>query len=501
ACRPHFASRDDSPKCPDCGGPTRQDEDVLDTWFSSQLWPFSTLGWPDATADLKAFYPTDVLVTAPEILFFWVARMVMSGMYVTRPDRRGAFVPASPLAGHPDGVPPFHTVYLHGTARDAQHRRMSKSLGNGIDPLDVVQLYGADALRWTVVAGMGLGSDLLLDHENIEQSFSTGRNFATKLWNIGRFLLLQVGNAGVTPLGQLPRSSLGSADHWILHRLDAAITRAGAALGPPRPSNGAAWPAHERHLGLRLDEYAEAARAFVWTELADWYLEHAKTRLADGHPEREVARAVLVHAFDRALRLLHPVMPFVTEALWKRLPARGAGARRLAQATWPSAVGGWDANIAAPFDDARAAITAIREIRSEYAVPAGEVVRAAVVEGSAGAGAAAREAAFVTRMGRCELVDPAAIPGGAAARQVLANGSEVVVSLAGVVDLGREREKLSGELAALTKQLDALRGRLANEKFTSKAPPAVVDAERAKEREWSARAGQLTAKLASLAGP
>jgi valyl-tRNA synthetase len=493
-CPAHFASRDDAPHCPACHGATRQDEDVLDTWFSSQLWPFSTLGWPDSTSDLQAFYPTDVLVTAPEILFFWVARMMMSGMYVTR------------SAAQPEGIVPFHSVYLHGTARDAQHRRMSKSLGNGIDPLDVVNLYGADALRWTVIAGMGLGSDLLLDHENIEQSFAPGRNFATKLWNIGRFLLLQVGTAPVRPVAALADAELVSADHWILARIDAAIAAADAGLGPPRPAGAGAWPERERKLGLRLDEYAESARAFVWNDLADWYLEHAKTRLAPRHAERETARAVLVHAFDQALRLLHPVMPFVTETLWQKLPGRGKD-EWLAQAAWPHALGRADAKAAATFDESRAAIAAIREIRSDYSVPAGQIVQAAIartlgVSAKAAVGSvdAKVDNTFVTRMARAEIVSTTTVPPGAAARRVLANGAEVIVSLEGVVDFAREREKLDTELGQLQKQLDALRGRLGNEKFTSKAPAAIVDAERAKEREWSARAEQLDSKLRALGG-
>ena len=484
ACRPHFASRDDNPRCPDCGDPTRQDEDVLDTWFSSQLWPFSTLGWPDATADLKAFYPTDVLVTAPEILFFWVARMIMSGMYVTR------------SKDHPDGVIPFHSVYLTGTARDAQHRRMSKSLGNGIDPLDVVNLYGADALRWTVIAGMGIGADLLLDHENIEQSFSTGRNFATKLWNIGRFLLLQVGGDPVRPVSALTAGDLKPADHWILSRLDAAVRAADAALGPARPSNGKAWTEAERRLGLRLDEYAEAARAFVWNDLADWYLEHAKTRLTPGHPERETARAVLVHAFDQALRLIHPVMPFVTEALWQKLPGHTAGTW-LAQAAWPRPAGTANATAAARFDAEREFATAIREIKSSYGVPHSQSVKA-TASGLAALSDIFASPDFVQRASGAQIGADLQIPEGTAARRLVPLGFEVVVELAGVVDFAREREKLATELAGLTKQLDALRGRLGNEKFTAKAPPAIVEAERAKEREWTARAEQLAAKLASL---
>lgn len=484
-CPAHFASRDDAATCPGCGGGTRQDNDVLDTWFSSQLWPFSTLGWPDKTADLQAFYPTDVLVTAPEILFFWVARMIMSGMYVTR------------SAESPDGVVPFHSVYLHGTARDAQHRRMSKSLGNGIDPLDVVGLYGADALRWTVIAGMGLGSDLLLDHENIEQSFAPGRNFATKLWNIGRFLLIQVGDEPVKPIAGLTAAELTPADHWILGRIDTAIAAADTGLGPARPPGGGAWSDRDHKLGLRLDEYAESARAFVWNDLADWYLEHAKTRLTPGHAERDTARAVLVHGFDQALRLLHPVMPFVTESLWQKLPGRGAN-EWLAQARWPTPLGRATTAGAATFNADRDAITAVREIRSDYAVPAGQLVQVAITD--AAGQALSVDSAFVTRMARCELVPASAIPASAAARTLLPGGGEVSVSLAGVVDFAREREKLSSELTGLQTQLDALRGRLGNEKFTAKAPAAIVEAERAKEREWSQRADQLAAKLRSLGG-
>lgn len=484
-CPAHFASRDDAATCPGCGGGTRQDNDVLDTWFSSQLWPFSTLGWPDKTADLQAFYPTDVLVTAPEILFFWVARMIMSGMYVTR------------SAESPDGVVPFHSVYLHGTARDAQHRRMSKSLGNGIDPLDVVGLYGADALRWTVIAGMGLGSDLLLDHENIEQSFAPGRNFATKLWNIGRFLLIQVGDEPVKPIAGLTAAELTPADHWILGRIDTAIAAADTGLGPARPPGGGAWSDRDHKLGLRLDEYAESARAFVWNDLADWYLEHAKTRLTPGHAERDTARAVLVHGFDQALRLLHPVMPFVTESLWQKLPGRGAN-EWLAQARWPIPLGRATTAGAATFNADRDAITAVREIRSDYAVPAGQLVQVAITD--AAGQALSVDSAFVTRMARCELVLASAIPASAAARTLLPGGGEVSVSLEGVVDFAREREKLSSELTGLQTQLDALRGRLGNEKFTAKAPAAIVEAERAKEREWSLRADQLAAKLRSLGG-
>jgi len=485
-----LAYREDPTSCSKCSARiVAQDEDVFDTWFSSGLWPFSTLGWPDEKSrDLKAFFPSDVLVTAPEILFFWVARMIMTSY---------AFL----------GQAPFHTVYLHGTVRDMQHRKMSKSLGNGIDPLDVVNRYGADALRWTLVQGMGLGVDVMLDPTDLDKSFAPGRNFATKLWNIGRFILLQVGDEPVTPLERVTPAQLTLADRWILGRLDAAIAECDATLGPARPRAGH-WPEQERQLGLRLDAYAEAARRFVWNELADWYVEAVKTRLAQPGADREVARAVLVHVFDRGLRLLHPIMPFVTESLWGRLPGAESG-RFLATAPWPVARAAAATAAAqaeqsgSAFEVVREAIDAIRGLRAEYGVQPGNPIKAFVGTGSSGAAldAAAQtlvaNSALVQRLARCELSRDAA-PSGAAAHAVLPSGLELVLPLAGMVDVAKERARLQTELDGLVKQLDALRGRLSNEKFTAKAPAAVVEAERAKEREWSARADQLRAKVAEL---
>jgi valyl-tRNA synthetase len=455
-----------------------QDPDVLDTWFSSWLWPLSTLGWPDDdTADQRAFYPTDVLVTAPEILFFWVARMMMAG-YAFR------------------GAAPFHTVYLHGTVRDAQHRKMSKSLGNGIDPLDVVRQYGADALRWTVISGLGLGADLQLDHEDIEQTFAPGRNFCTKLWNIGRFLLSNIGDTAVPAVDALPTDALTAADRWILARLDVAITDCDAALGPPRPRDGR-WRPEERYAGLRLSEYAEAARRFAWNELADWYVEAVKDRVKAGGPDGEAARAVLVHAFDQALRLLHPVVPFITEAIWQRLPGRAAGAF-LATAAWPRPSGvAWDA---APFARAQEVVLALRQIRGDYGVAPGATLTAHLTGPVADVAAAHRVGApLAARLARTTLLATPA-PDGAAAHALLTDGVELVVPLAGAVDLGRECAKLRTELDGLERQLTSLEGRLANEKFTAKAPPAVVAAERTKAAEWAARRDQLRTKVRALCG-
>ena len=473
-----IVSRTDISACPTCGGAVRQDEDVLDTWFSSWLWPMSTLGWPNMeSADLKAFYPGDVLVTAPEILFFWVSRMVMSGCWFME-------------------KPPFHTVYLHGTVRDMQHRKMSKSLGNGIDPLDVVRLYGADSLRWTMVAGLGLGVDVMLDPNDLDKSFSPGRNFCTKLWNIGRFLLSRVGTENVQSVESLAPSSLTAADAWILDRLDQAIADCDAALGPARPANGESWTDAERGRGLRLSEYAEAARRFVWNELADWYLESIKPRLMQEGDDREVARAVLAHAFDGALRLLQPIVPFITEELWQQLPTTPGNAF-IAQAAWPrrrdarSALG--DA-----FDTARTVVQAVRTVRNENGVQPGAWVEATLVADGDMASSLAPQLATIGSLARARVTMATAAPGGAAAHVVVAVGLEVVVPLAGMIDLEKEAARVSGELENLDKQIVALDGRLSNEKFTAKAPAAIVDAERAKLVEWKAKRDQLAAKLRSF---
>jgi valyl-tRNA synthetase len=478
-CGRETVSRDDVATCPSCSGPVRQDEDVLDTWFSSWLWPFSTLGWPKDTPDLRAFYPTDVLVSGPDILFFWVARMIMSGFEFM-------------------GEAPYHTVYLHGIARDTKHRKMSKSLGNGIDPLDVIARFGADPLRYTVVAGMGLGVDIIFDPDDLEKSFAPGRNFVTKLWNIGRFLLTNVGATPVSPLSEIDPDRLSRADRWILARLDAAIAECDAALGPARPVNKR-WTVAERTMGMRLNDYAETARRFVWNELADWYLEAVKARLVDSGDDRDVARAVLVHAFDGALRLLHPIVPFVTEALWQRLPGRGDHELLIA-AGWPLQAGG-HAGAAAQFELVRDAVSALRQLRGEYNITPGKQLAAIVVPAPNARAVFAAEAALIGRLAKCTVTLADAAPTGeAAAHQVLADGSEVVLPLAGTIDVAKECARLQQELASLDKQLGGLRQRLANDNFVSRAKPEIVEAERQKEREWSARHEQLAAKVKTLCG-
>jgi valyl-tRNA synthetase len=481
-------------ECPHCGCPVRQDEDVLDTWFSSWLWPLSTLGWPNATkSDLDAFYPTDVLITAPEILFFWVARMIMAGYEFA-------------------GRAPFHTVYLHGTVRDTNHLKMSKSLGNGIDPLEVVKLYGADALRWTMVAGMGMGADVILDPKDLDKSFATGRNFATKLWNIGRFILGAVGDEKVQRIADVDPARLRRADKWILAKLDDAIVECDTALGPMRPTipipsrpeqregDTLRWREEERFAGLRLNEYAETARRFVWNELADWYVETAKGRLNTPGADRDVARAVLVHTFDQGLRLLHPIVPFVTEALWQKLPSRPKDAL-LATSEWPKN----RAVVADPSRDdgfplIRDVILAIRQIRATYNVTPGKQIDVHIHPAGADAERLFREeSATISRMARATVAVGGKAPSGAAAHAIV-SGSELTVPLAGLVDVVKECERLRGELAELMKQIESRAGRLSNAKYVERAPPAVVESDRAILAEMRGKAQQLDGKVATLCG-
>src|SRR5881409_2660688 len=274
-CKHQWADRQDPTACPKCGGPVEQDPDVLDTWFSSWLWPFATFGWPQRTDDVSRFYPGHTLVTAPEILQLWVSRMLMSGYHFM------------------DQRLPFQSVYLTGTVRDTKHRKMSKSLGNGIDPRDVVRLYGTDALRWTLIGGGSLGADVIVDPNDLETTFAPGRNFANKLWNIGQFVLGQLPQA-VPAIESIDRRSLTLADRWILSRAQATVREATAALEQ-----------------FRLDEAAKRCFALAWNELADWYVEAVKPRMTG--EQARTPQAVLAYCFDLALRLLHPVVPFITE--------------------------------------------------------------------------------------------------------------------------------------------------------------------------------------------
>ena len=465
ACGKTIVSRKDVIRC-ECGSPVRQDEDVLDTWFSSWLVPFSSLGWPDDTADLRAFYPGQVLVTAPEILFFWVARMVMAGCEFM-------------------GDIPFSTVYLHGTVRDTQHRKMSKSLGNGIDPLEVVERYGADALRYTLVSGMSVGTDVILDPADLETSFAPGRNFANKLWNAGRFILTNL-DGPPRPLaghpGALRPSELTLADRWIIARCDATIR--------------AATEAYEK---FRLNDAASAVFHFLWSDFADWYIEAIKPRLYGDAPGGDVARSIALRTFDVALRLLHPVMPFVTEALWQRIPGRRDGTW-LATATWPCP----DARAGAPaaerdFALVQELVGAVRAIRAEYDVAPGRPVRVFVQHpGRAARRAFTAEEGTIRRLAKVSELgfgDSTDTVGGYA---VLTDGTGVFVPLGDAIDVARECTRLATEVDRLQQLIGSQEKKLGNEQFVARAPAAVVEKEREKLVSWREQAEALSGKRARL---
>ena len=363
----------------------------------------------------------------------------------------------------------------------------------------MVEKFGADALRWTVISGMGLGVDVRLDHADLEKAFAPGRNFATKLWNIGRFLLTSVGTDDVRTLAQVPAESLTRADRWILARLNLAIAECNAALGHARPP-GTTWPVDLRNDGLRLNDYAESARRFVWNELADWYVEAAKPRITAGGDGRDVARAVLVHVFDQALRLLHPIMPFITEEMAQRLPGRPAGAF-VATAPWPVATAPVDG--AGDFDTVRRSVDAIRALRTVAGIGPGQRVTAFLipVAGSPGIGSLLRdEAALIGALARAdvevrETLDRRGL-------REFCGTHEVDLPVTNLPAEARDREckKARTESEQLAKQLASLTARLSNESFLARAKPDVVDAERKKEADWTAKLAQLEVKVGALCG-
>ncbi|MFQ5537056.1 MAG: valine--tRNA ligase [Gemmatimonadota bacterium] len=468
ACGETIVTREDPAACPACGSADlEQDPDVLDTWFSSWLWPFSVFGWPEETDDLKAFYPGHTMVTAPEILFFWVARMIMSGYEFM-------------------GEEPFRQVYLHGTVRDMQNRKMSKSLGNGIDPLEVVERFGADAMRFTLVNQCAIGTDINLDYQDVEGSFAAGRNFANKIWNAGRFALLSIGEGSVAPVAEVAEH-LRLEDRWILSRLNHAIAATTEDL--------------ER---FRLHEVAEDLYHFFWGEVCDWYLELVKDRLgpeADA-ASREAARSTLVTVLDLALRLLHPIVPFVTAELWLRIPWQHEAPRPpdLMVAPWPEEVAGWtDPEAEAGMEGLRQLIVEIRRLRKEYGVGEGRRVEIHLACDDAFRGTIESQAPALERLARVREVrfSPGA---GIGAHAVLRNGAELFIPLEGIIDLERERARLAAELQRLEGQLAGARKKLANENFVSRAPAEVVEREREKADSLEEQLRKLEAKAAELGG-
>ena len=462
------ASREDlalgSPH-PRTGKPiVRQDEDVLDTWASSWLWPFATLGWPAATPDLQRYYPTQFLSTASEIIYLWVARMVMAGH---------AFVDTLPEARRT----PFATCYIHATVLDAQGRRMSKSLGNGIDPLDMIGQYGADAVRFSLVMLTKEGQDTRLAPEKFEM----GRNFVNKLWNASRFVLSRAGR-----LPRLdPERVTALEDRWILSRLAATIEATGEAFGR-----------------YEFNDAAQLLYRFTWNDVCDWYVEAVKPRLLAGDP---LAAAVLGRVLADLLALLHPLAPFVTEAVWQRLRASSEAdlPPLLALAAWPDGAGlQRDARAEADLGIAQAVLSSARKLRQQNNVAERKPVRVTVATPDPEAVAGllrARE--LVLRLGSLESLDAGRDPrrpAGAAAD--VSEGVEVLLDLEGLVDRAAQREDLARNLGRVQKQVEALHAKLGTESFTARAPAEVVARERARLAELTGEQQRIESLLSGLQG-
>ncbi|HHU44449.1 MAG TPA: valine--tRNA ligase [Actinomycetales bacterium] len=484
---------------PDDEAPTgegwTQDPDVLDTWFSSALWPFSTMGWPEATPDLTKFYPTSVLVTGYDILFFWVARMMMFSTFA-------ATLPDSPLGKGTDGRPqiPFTDVFLHGLVRDEQGRKMSKSLGNGINPLDWVRDYGADALRFTLARGANPGSDLPVGEDSAQSS----RNFATKLFNATRFALMNGAEVDELP----DRATLTDTDRWILDRLEQVRAEVDAALDK-----------------YEFAKANEALYHFAWDEFCDWYLEMSKVdfpRLAEGEEptaeqvaRMESTRAVLGRVLDVLLRLLHPTIPFVTEVLWKALTDGDEGTpESLAIADWPTAgstTGGAERDEVAArrIEDAQKLVTEVRRFRSDQGVKPSQRVPArfagaadagadaASVDGLAAADLSGQEA-IIRSLSRLE--EPADGFTATASIEIRLSKATITVELdtSGTVDVAAERKRLEKDLAAAKKELEGTEKKLGNEAFLSKAPDAVVEKIRGRHQVAIEEIERITARLEGL---
>ena len=468
-CGEMMVVRKDLASCTKCGSTgLRQDPDVLDTWFSSWLWPFSTFGWPDRTDDLRAFYPGHTLVTAPEILFFWVARMIMAGLHFM-------------------GEAPFRDVFLTGTVRDIQGRKMSKSLGNGIDPLDVVERFGADAMRFTVVSACAVGTDIYLDHNDVEGSFAPGRNFVNKLWNAGRFALLSLGEGPVRPVADV-RADLALEDRWILSRLQSAAEATTTELEC-----------------FRLHEATDGLYHFFWGDVADWYVELVKPRLKGeaGEASRQAARSTLVAALEGVCRLLHPVVPFVTEALWRELPWPEGAWRpdTLVNARWPVPDPALrDARSEAHMGAFQELVGAVRSLRKEYGVAEGQLMPLVIwADGDLRATVDTQR----TALGRLAKVGQLrwgrARPDTVGAHAVLQGGAlELFLPLEGVIDVDRERDRLRHEVLRKERQLDQTDERLGNEQFVSRARPDVVRRERERAASLAEELAKLREKLGTL---
>ncbi len=433
-CGEITVSRSKPEKCAHCGSRhIEQDPDTLDTWFSSALWPFSTLGWPEQTEDLKHYYPTNTLVTGYDIIPFWVMRMMFSGIEQT-------------------GKAPFDTVLIHGLVRDAQGRKMSKSLGNGIDPLEIIDKYGADALRFTLATGNSPGNDMRFSDERVEAS----RNFANKIWNAARFILMNLSESEPAP--HIPEA-LALEDQWILSQYNALVSGVTESL-------------EKFELGLAVQKLYD----FIWDVFCDWYIEIAKIRLnGEDEAAKITVKAVLVYVMSNTLKLLHPFMPFITEEIWQTLPHEGES---IMISAWPKA----DDALRFPAQEGEmerimAAIKAVRNRRAEMNVPPSK--KAKVFIETAYGETFRKGTVFFNRLASASEVAVAEqFDGMDDAVSIITESARLYIPMDELVDFKAEKARLEKEKAAVQKELDFVNGKLNNENFVSKAPAAVVEGQR-----------------------
>lgn len=457
-CGEMSASRTDLEKCPKCGSThIHQDEDALDTWFSSALWPFSTMGWPDNTELLKQFYPTSVLVTGYDIIFFWVARMLIMGMEFMKEI-------------------PFEKVFIHGLVRDSQGRKMSKSLGNGIDPLEVIEKYGADTLRFMLITGNTPGNDMRFYWERVEGT----RNFANKIWNASRFALMNM--EGYDKDAELAPYTL--ADKWILSRLQDTVKDVTGLL--------------ER---FELGEAGRAIYDFIWSEVCDWYIEIAKPRLynKEAAAERATAQHVLATVLVSAMKLLHPYMPFITEEIYQCLPHE---AESIMVSKWPVA----DESLIDPeaergMNAIMDSIKAIRNMRAEVNANPGKKIPAIMLVSEDLREVVAHNDSYIKLLGGIDNLELRPLNGEKPenAMAAVVTGIEVYLPLAGLIDVEKETQRLSKEIAAMEKDLQRAGGKLNNAGFLAKAPEDVIAKERAKYEELSGKIEAVKKRMAYLA--
>jgi valyl-tRNA synthetase len=436
----------------------KRDEDVLDTWFSSALWPFSTLGWPNETPELKRYYPTDVLVTGFDIIFFWVARMMMAGLHFMK-------------------EVPFHTVYIHALVRDERGAKMSKSKGNVIDPLELIDEYGADAVRFTLTALAAQGRDVKLSTQRVEGY----RNFVTKLWNACRFAEM---NGCVTVPGFDPRSARLTLNRWIAHETGNAAREVTDAIK-----------------AYRFNEAAGAAYRFVWNIFCDWYLELAKPVLAGAEEAaKDETRAMAAFVRDEILKLMHPFMPFVTEELWSVTAAQGPVRDNLLALTpWPAPARLDDETAAAELGWVMELVAQIRSVKAEMNIMATEIPLVLAGVSAQTQTRAERWADVIKRLARLSSLAIAASPPPGSV-QLVVHGEVVALPLKGVIDFAAERIRLEKELARIAADIARIDGKLANPDFVKRAPEEVVEGERERREEADARRAKIVEALERLQG-